>query len=172
MKKLLLIMAAFCLTLINLQAAAIEDKDFEQFFKEFQDNVKQRGLVDTYSTYFDLTAEEVDHNDGYASTSLDMIIYFYDDLKKYEKAFLKLSKKNNYEVVAYQKKYKNNLYDRVNWSVHESWTHYGQGKSYCLSLGTETYDKQGNYIYGCIFAKVKDHYGTYSWKIVGIYSVG
>ena len=201
MKKLIIIVVLFCLSAMTFKTEAelkkIPDKDFEEYFTNFQKELKknkgnyEKNLENiTHWSRIDLTRLEEracsKENNNSFSSILFLVKEFADILNKQYNLFCNMSQKNKYIVekgrgwktghedwgwsLDYIQDGKLTLsgYMTGNWDVEEVTINYGSS-IYVLDYSASYRDDggEGDYFLTCVFAKVDGN-----WKIVDLYSGG
>lgn len=198
MKKLIIIAVLFCLSAMTFKTEAelkkIPDKDFEEFFTNFQKELKKN--KGKYNVYEHIDWKRLENKirdskkeDDVLPTFIFRIDEFADILNKQYNIICNMSQKNNY-VVSKNRKWKTGYEDwgwsldyiqdgkltlpsilSGNWEEEEVVINYGSS-IYVLDYYAHYRDDgdegdEGDYYLTCVFAKVDGN-----WKIVDLYSGG
>lgn len=163
MKKLIIIAVLFCLSAMIFKTEAqdineIRDKEFIEFFKSFQKELKE-SKGECISNYIDcsLLIKKCKSNEGNPYEFVSGLTHFTFLVKKDFNKICNLSKKNKYDVAS--NKYCSwwLLYNDDNY-IYEN---YGVRSVYNLYYGN------GGGSTNCIFAKIDDE-----WKIIWFFEAG
>lgn len=172
MKKLLAIVAIFCFATIITHADAIQDKSFKEFFKEFQESLKDnKGGPFGITEYFDYSIFKQKCNTGEfdqaVSSYISYLQVFSSAMRSEYKDICKLSEKNYYENVSKSKSYETIWYiEKIEISKDEMVPDHNYGKHgsrevYQLSRSRAPISGEEGESTWCVFAKIKG-----AWKVV------
>lgn len=170
MKRLFLIATVFCLSLVSLKAEAINDKDFETFFAEFQQEIKGGDLWRfTDLIYEDYKIPKTEDSYNMFEQSVRWFISFYEEFKRDYKYVIKLNKKNNYKA---GKGFKSDREDY--WEVKKLDSDYAKqlGVLYGYELTHLVNMGEDEGACACIFAKVSVDGGEPEWRVIAVWFVG
>ena len=155
MKKFIIIAVLFCLSAITFKTEAeeIKDKDFKEFFKEFQEELKQgKGHID-FNQYIDYSSIKKQSKSvkDFVDNHFKAYVWFTSAVYEHYECILKLSPLNKYYV-------EDDSFYIERWSVNKM-----KNNRYSLNylfMGDDDYRWSAE----CIFAKIDN--GWHKWSII------
>lgn len=169
MKKLVAIALILCLASLSSKADEIKDKDFQQFFAEFQKELKKsKGDPWTFNNYIDCSPlvkkynSDPVENQSCIHVYVTELLYFASIAKNEYTEICSLSSKNKYSVNKKNKHYSWKITYNADQYIYKK---YGVHSVYKLQRDYD--DGEDEEAFWCVFSKING-----AWKIIDFDGAG